>query len=88
MEKMHTTALMAGLPIVRQETALSDVVIYCAGGYRSLIAASLLQRAMETSANPAWRTLHVADVSGGAFQIMTQRPDLWRVKDRSIICIS
>lgn len=88
MEKMHTTALMAGLPIARQETLLSDVVIYCAGGYRSLIAASLLQRAMESSENPAWRALHIADVSGGAFQIMTQRPDLWRVKDRSIICIS
>lgn len=88
MEKVHTTALLAGLPIVRHETALSDVVIYCAGGYRSLIAASLLQRAVETSANPAWRSLHIADVSGGAFQIMTQRPDLWRVKDRSIICIS
>ncbi|KPI85584.1 hypothetical protein ABL78_5359 [Leptomonas seymouri] len=88
MEKIHTTALLAGLPIVRQETSLSDVVIYCAGGYRSLIAASLLQRAMEMSTNPAWRSLHIADVSGGAFQIMTQRPDLWRVKDRSIICIS
>lgn len=28
------------------------------------------------------------DVPGGALQIMTQRPDLWQVKDRSIICIS
>ncbi|KAL7696239.1 hypothetical protein N2W54_006964 [Lotmaria passim] len=88
MERLHTNALMAGLPIVRQETALSDIVIYCAGGYRSLIAASLMQRAIETSRNPAWRALHITDVSGGAFQIMTQRPDLWRVKDRSIICIS
>ncbi|KPA82125.1 hypothetical protein ABB37_03270 [Leptomonas pyrrhocoris] len=88
LEKLHTSALLAGLPVVRQETSLSDVVIYCAGGYRSLIAASLLQRAVETSANPAWRALHIADVAGGAFQIMTQRPDLWRVKDRSIICIS
>lgn len=88
METVHTTALLAGLPVVPQATSLSDVVIYCAGGYRSLIAESLLQRALEASATPAWRALRIADVSGGAFQIMTQRPDLWRVKDRSIICIS
>ncbi|KAK7197477.1 hypothetical protein NESM_000697100 [Novymonas esmeraldas] len=88
MEAIHTTALLASLPVTRQASSLSDVVIYCAGGYRSLIAASLLQRAMEASATAAWRALRISDVSGGAFQIMTQRPDLWRVKDRSIICIS
>lgn len=88
VKSIHTAALMARLPVVRQEASLSDVVIYCAGGYRSLIALSLLQRAIEASATPAWRTLHISNVSGGAFQIMTQRPDLWQVKDRSVVCIS
>lgn len=88
MKTIHTAALMARLPVVRQEVSLSDVVIYCAGGYRSLIASSLLQRAIEASATPAWRALHISNVSGGAFQIMTQRPDLWQVKDRSVVCIS
>ncbi|KAG5491538.1 hypothetical protein JIQ42_01442 [Leishmania sp. Namibia] len=88
MKMIHSAALLAGLPVVSQESSLSDVVIYCAGGYRSLIASSLLQRAMETSATVAWRALRISNVLGGAFQIMTQRPDLWRVKDRSIVCIS
>ncbi|KAG5468178.1 hypothetical protein LSCM1_02154 [Leishmania martiniquensis] len=88
MKRIHSAALLAGLPVVQQESSLSDVVIYCAGGYRSLIASSLLQRAMETSATMTWRSLRISNVSGGAFQIMTQRPDLWRVKDRSIVCIS
>ncbi|GET92190.1 hypothetical protein, conserved [Leishmania tarentolae] len=88
MKTIHTAALIALLPVVRQETSLSDIVIYCAGGYRSLIALSLLQRAIEASGTPAWLTLRIFNTSGGAFQIMTQRPDLWQVKDRSVVCIS
>lgn len=33
-------------------------------------------------------SVRMLDIPGGALQIMTQRPDLWQVKDRSIICIS
>lgn len=76
-----------------------EIIFYCAAGYRSLIAISLFRRAFEASCklsadddeNP-WcamlSTISMSDVPGGAFQLMTQRPDLWQVKDRSIICIS
>ncbi|ORC93504.1 beta-lactamase domain-containing protein [Trypanosoma theileri] len=63
---------------------IKRIIVYCAAGYRSLIAASLLRRAFEA----AGVSIEVRDVSGGALQIMKQRPDLWEVKDRSIICIS
>lgn len=33
-------------------------------------------------------SIKMVDIPGGALQLMTQRPDLWQVKDRSIICIS
>lgn len=33
-------------------------------------------------------SIKLVDIPGGALQLMTQRPDLWQVKDRSIICIS
>ncbi|KAG5468589.1 hypothetical protein CUR178_01423 [Leishmania enriettii] len=88
MKMIHSAALLAGLPVVRQELSLSDGVICCAGGYRSLIGSSLLQRAMKTSATVAWRALRISNVLGGAFQITTQRPDLGRVENRSIACIS
>lgn len=89
MEHLHTTGLVGGLPLVGRRDALKEVAVYCAGGYRSLIALSLLRRAMEMSGKADWHeTLMLTDVAGGAFQIMTQRPDLWQVKDRSIICIS
>lgn len=63
-------------------TSFESVVLYCAGGYRTHITATLL-RSCTQFANRS-----ILDVAGGAFQLMTQRPDMWHVKDRSIICIS
>ena len=95
-------------------------MLYCAAGYRSHIAVSLIKRLLEkeqqqqqlqtkrrtlaTDHEPhkhknielslpcpsaaAAVLLDVVDVEGGALRIMTYRPDLWTVKDRSIICIS
>lgn len=72
-------------------TRVKEIVLYCAAGYRSLIAASILRRAFETAYDvddSLLNSVGVYDVPGGALQLMTQRPDLWQVKDRSIICIS
>lgn len=33
-------------------------------------------------------SVRMFDIPGGALQLLTERPDLWQVKDRSIICIS
>ncbi|KEG14365.1 beta-lactamase domain-containing protein [Trypanosoma grayi] len=84
LEKLYESSLAAGIrcrPLCR---GIERIIVYCAGGYRSLIAASILRRAFEAAAV----SMEVRDVAGGALQIMKQRPDLWTVKDRSIICIS
>lgn len=89
LEKMREAAHATKLEVQVDMAEVHDVAIYCAGGYRSIIALSLLQRAFEASELPWLRcSIELSDVAGGAFQIMTQRPDLWQVKDRSIICIS
>ena len=68
---------------------IDKFVLYCAAGYRSHIAVSLFQMLLErlegrdTKHRPV-----VRDVVGGALRVMTLRPDLWQVKDRSIVCIS
>lgn len=122
------SAMVSGVMSVGQGLRDVDrIAVYCAGGYRSLIAASLLRRALELAVDVAvppdrsapgaakWDShsdtrngrgcaaeearepelvlnhlagIPIVDVAGGAFAIMTHRPDLWVVKDRSIICIS
>eukprot|EP00796_Vickermania_ingenoplastis_P007197 gene7197-5057_t len=81
----------------RDPMGWKEIIFYCAAGYRSIIASSIFQRAFELDYNgdgtdsTPWPTafnIRITDVPGGALQLMTQRPDLWQVKDRSIICIS
>lgn len=93
LERLHDDALVAGSSVCRNVMDLRRVVFYCAAGYRSHVAVSLLKAAVEIATqdqacNAALPYLEVADVSGGALQIMMHRPDLWVVKDRSIVCIS
>eukprot|EP01059_Diplonema_ambulator_P007879 TRINITY_DN17403_c1_g1_i2.p1 TRINITY_DN17403_c1_g1~~TRINITY_DN17403_c1_g1_i2.p1 ORF type:complete len:687 (+),score=200.02 TRINITY_DN17403_c1_g1_i2:260-2320(+) len=59
-------------------SAAKPFVAYCAGGYRSFIAATI----MNAFAVPA------TDVCGGGLTIMSLRPDLWSLKDPSIKCTS
>lgn len=120
-ERFGTKALDAGITAImsseRNPTGPS-IALYCAGGYRSHITASLLrsvplvleasgldgetqtldsERASPQGQSATVSPSHLApariiptyyDVAGGAFQLMTQRPDLWHVKDRSVICVS
>nr|CCD15219.1 hypothetical protein, conserved [Trypanosoma congolense IL3000] len=84
LQRLYEAALASGIKCLPLCRGVRKIVVYCATGYRSLIAASLLRRAFETAAVD----ISVCDVAGGALQIMQQRPDLWTVKNRSIICIS
>eukprot|EP01061_Rhynchopus_euleeides_P030061 TRINITY_DN498_c0_g2_i2.p1 TRINITY_DN498_c0_g2~~TRINITY_DN498_c0_g2_i2.p1 ORF type:complete len:505 (+),score=190.75 TRINITY_DN498_c0_g2_i2:83-1597(+) len=54
------------------------MVTFCAGGFRSLIAAAIM-RAFG---------IPTTDVSDGGLTIMSTRPDLWILKDPSIKCTS
>ncbi|AAZ10932.1 hypothetical protein, conserved [Trypanosoma brucei brucei TREU927] len=84
LDRMYEAALASGLKCRPGCRGIRKIVVYCATGYRSLIAASLMRRAFEAAS----LDIVVYDVAGGALQVMQQRPDLWTVKDRSIICIS
>ncbi|RNF25644.1 beta-lactamase domain-containing protein [Trypanosoma conorhini] len=84
LEKMYESCTTAGTQCRSLCQGIKKIVVYCASGYRSIIAGSLLRRAFEAAAV----SIEVRDVAGGALQIMKQRPDLWTVKDRSIICVS
>ncbi|KAH8606913.1 hypothetical protein ERJ75_001425900 [Trypanosoma vivax] len=86
LRKLDECATACGIRCQKFCYGVNKIIVYCAAGYRSLIAASLMRRAFE-AAVPAIE-VEVYDVVGGALRIMQQRPDLWTVKDRSIICIS
>ncbi|PBJ79120.1 beta-lactamase domain-containing protein [Trypanosoma cruzi] len=84
LEKLHESFMAENVRRRFSFQGIKNIIVYCASGYRSIIAGSLLRRAFETATVP----IQVRDVVGGALQIMKQRPDLWTVKDRSIICVS
>ncbi|ESL08915.1 hypothetical protein TRSC58_03374 [Trypanosoma rangeli SC58] len=84
LEKLYDGCVAADIRCRFLCQGIKKIIVYCAGGYRSIIAGSLLRRAFEAAAV----SIQVRDVVGGALQIMKQRPDLWTVKDRSIICVS
>ncbi len=71
----------------RDAAVVRYLSIYCAAGYRSHIAVSLFQMLAERSEGSQGVPV-IRDVEGGALRIMTLRPDLWLVKDRSVVCIS
>ena len=53
-------------------------VVFCAGGFRSFIAASI-ERAYGIPST---------DVVGGGLTVMSKRPDLWTLKDPQVKCTS
>ena len=59
-------------------TSADTLVAFCAGGYRSLIGASIL-RAFDVPAT---------DFTDGGLTIMSTRPDIWRLKNPLIKCTS
>eukprot|EP01060_Flectonema_neradi_P002908 TRINITY_DN1181_c1_g1_i1.p1 TRINITY_DN1181_c1_g1~~TRINITY_DN1181_c1_g1_i1.p1 ORF type:complete len:689 (+),score=116.96 TRINITY_DN1181_c1_g1_i1:35-2101(+) len=54
------------------------LVTYCAGGYRSFIATSILNAF----------DIRSTDVTGGGLTLMTHRPDIWALRDPQIKCTS
>jgi rhodanese-related sulfurtransferase len=111
LTKLHDDAIVGGADVAPRLEEIRKVIVYCAAGYRSHIAVSIIKAALETeqlhhqqevqrkcshdSENAAaaasrafLANVEVVDVAGGALHIMLHRPDMWLVKDRSIICIS
>ncbi|CUG67247.1 rhodanese-like protein, putative [Bodo saltans] len=111
--KLHDDAIVGGADVTPHLEEIRKIIVYCAAGYRSHIAVSIIKAALEaehllrqqqtqqqqeqqstaaTAAAAKTRSfladLEVVDVAGGALHIMLHRPDVWLVKDRSIICIS
>eukprot|EP01065_Artemidia_motanka_P022191 TRINITY_DN26404_c0_g1_i2.p1 TRINITY_DN26404_c0_g1~~TRINITY_DN26404_c0_g1_i2.p1 ORF type:complete len:742 (+),score=159.45 TRINITY_DN26404_c0_g1_i2:58-2283(+) len=69
-----------GRQLLRRCTQDGDMpVLYCAGGYRSLIGASILA---------AVGVPLPADITGGGLDVMSMRPDLWTLKDPQAKCTS
>jgi rhodanese-related sulfurtransferase len=114
LTKLHDDAIVGGADVAPRLEEIRKVIVYCAAGYRSHIAVSIIKAALETeqlhrqqevqrkcshdsenASDPAaaasrafLANVEVVDVAGGALHIMLHRPDMWLVKDRSIICIS
>ena len=57
---------------------IKQIITYCAGGYRSFIATSILNAF----------DIRSTDVTGGGLTLMTFRPDLWTLRDPQIKCSS
>eukprot|EP00759_Apiculatamorpha_spiralis_P042263 PhF_6_TR40446/c1_g1_i1/m.60390 len=85
VEKFMTNLLSTKPP----DAMLPSILLYCARGYRSFIAASVIFRCVDDAAigseqRRSWKGL--AEVPGGAFQIFTKCPDLWSLATRDVIC--